>query len=383
MKKRPKVLYAVTVPESIKLMRGQHDYLRKEGYDVHLIYSPVDELSQISIDEGVVSHPIAMEREISLLRDALSLFRLIKVFLSVRPDISNVGTPKAGLLAGIAALFTRVPRRIYTLRGLRLETTKGIKRRILICAEKVACRCAHQVICVSNSLRDKVVELGIVDYKKTLVLGMGSSNGIDNSKFQLTDEIKTNVNEIRRKLKLTKNCVVIGFVGRLTRDKGIVELIEAYKIVKKDISEVKMLLVGNFEEGDMIPQGTIDFIHNDPNIILSGYIDNVVPYYYCMNVLAFPTYREGFSNVSLEASAAGIPVVTTDATGSIDTVIHNKTGYIVPVGNVECLANSLLDLLLNKEKAMEFGLAGKKRAEEEFKPETIWRNLNKIYRESL
>jgi glycosyltransferase involved in cell wall biosynthesis len=383
MKRRPSVMYAVTVSESIKLMRGQLDYLRKEGYDVHLISSPGEEVLKGSINEGIENHFVSMEREISPIRDFVSLLKLIRLFLRVNPDLSNVGTPKAGFLAGLAALITRVPRRIYTLRGLRLETTKGFKRLILNYTEKISCLCAHQVICISKSLRDQAVELGIVDYDKTIVLGEGSSNGVDMSRFDLTVNLNNDIYKIRENLNLPKNSIIIGFVGRFTKDKGIVELIEAYRKIKMEIEGVKLLLVGKFEEGDPIPFDIVDFILNDPNIILTGYVEDSVPYYFCMNVLAFPTYREGFGNTSIEAAAAGIPVVTTNATGSVDTVIHNKTGYIVPVGRVDLLADSILELLLNQEKARLFGQAGKERAEEEFKSEVIWGKLNQLYQEHL
>lgn len=376
---RPKVIHAVTVAESIPLMRGQLGYLKETGYEVHLVSSEGAELDHICSEEGVEGHRISMVREIAPLKDLKSLIQLIRLYQRIKPDLSNVGTPKAGLLAGLAAFITRVPIRIYSLRGLRLETTKGLKKVLLYWIERITCMLAHQVFCDSRSLRDKAVQLKLVKSEKTIVLGEGSSNGVDLRRYVYTEEMLRSIREIRNNFHLAEGDKVIGFVGRLSIEKGIVELIEAYKKIKSTIPEVKLLLVGRYRNGDPIPHETFEYLGADPNVILAGHVKDPEPYYFCMNVLAFPTYREGFGNVSIEAAAAGIPVVTTDATGSIDTVIPGETGYIVPVRNIDLLANALLDLLKNEERASVFGQAGKKRVEEHFSSEGIWLEIHRIY----
>jgi glycosyltransferase involved in cell wall biosynthesis len=333
--------------------------------------------------ESVQTVEVPMAREISPWKDLLSLWRLVRTILRLRPTITNVGTPKAGLLGGIAAWACRVPCRFYTLRGLRCETTTGLKRRVLLLAERISCLCAHCVLCVSESLRQSAIALGIVDAGRSFVLASGSSNGIDASRFAPTAEILWRADQLRRDLDIPPEAPVVGFVGRLTRDKGVGGLVEAYSWLRKRMPELRLLLVGDMEEGDPLPPKIRRYIESERGIIHTGFVQDPVLYYHVMDVLAFPTHREGFGNVALEANAAGKPVVAARATGVVDSVIDGVTGILVPVGDVKALAGALELVLEDQSLAAALGAAGRERVLREFRQETVWDAIVQEYLQLL
>jgi glycosyltransferase involved in cell wall biosynthesis len=377
--KCPRVLHVATASLSLKLMQGQLAFLREAGYEVAVMTSPGGELRAAGRSAGIETYAVPMAREISPLRDLKSLVRLYRVVRCLRPSITNVGTPKAGLLAGIAAWLARVPCRFYTLRGLRCETARGLKRRILLLSERIACLCAHKVICVSESLRQRAVALGIVPAHHALVLGSGSSNGVDSSRFLLTPELRIREAGLRQELKIPQEAQVVGFVGRLTRDKGIAELVKAFSRLCETSAAVWLLLVGDFEDTDPLPADVRRAIETHPKIIRTGFVAEATSYYHLMDVLALPTYREGFPNAILEAHAAGKPVVATRATGVVDAVLDGVTGVLVPVGDAETLAKGLESLLRNRDTATRMGSAGRERVRREFQQERIWGALAREY----
>ncbi len=364
-------------------MRGQLAFLREAGFEVTLLSSPGGELEAAGRSEEIETLAVPMAREISLWKDLKSLVQLYRVIRRLRPSITNVGTPKAGLLAGIAAWLARVPCRFYTLRGLRCETTRGSKRRILLLSDRIACLCAHRVICASESLRQTAVALGIVEPHRALVLGSGSSNGVDTSRFLLTPLLLNRAAKLRQELKIPLEAQVVGFVGRLTRDKGVAELVKAFARLCETSAAVWLLLVGDFEDGDPLPPDVRRAIETNSKIIRTGFVPEATVYYHLMDVLALPSYREGFPNAILEAHAAGKPVVATRATGVVDAVVDEVTGVLVPVGDAETLAKRLESLLRNKDSATGMGSAGQERVKREFQSERIWGALAREYSQLL
>jgi glycosyltransferase involved in cell wall biosynthesis len=342
---------------------------------VTVIASWGEELATIPEAEGVRAISVPFSRGISLRKDVMSLWHLWRVMRRIRPTITSVGTPKAGLLGGLVAFFAGVPCRLYTLRGLRLQTVTGMRRRVLLFAERLACLSAHRIICVSNSLRQEAVALGLADPQKTVVLGLGSSNGVDVSQFDLDPSGRRVVSELRSKLRIPTAAPVIGFVGRFTRDKGIAELLEAFSVLRNDMRELRLLLVGDFEEGDPPPPHIVQRIKTDPNIICPGFVADPALYYQIMDVLALPTHREGFPNAVLEANASGKPAVVTNATGAVDSVIDGVTGFIAPVGDNIAFAKALAKLLYDPSLAKSMGQAARDRANAEFRQETIWAGM--------
>lgn len=374
---RPVVVFTVTVAETMAFFRGQIQYLIDSGFEVVVVCSPGWEK-----EAGTRYYPVKMEREISLFKDLISLIGLIKLLLILKPDMINAGTPKASFLMGIAAFITRVPIRIYMCHGLRLETTKGWKRKILFLAECITARCATRVCCVSHSIKKRLLELKIVHSKKVDVIGFGSVNGIDLKKFH-PELQKVNRELLLKQYAIPNHAKVIGFIGRLTKDKGIPEAIDAFIELKQSFENIFLVLVGKFEQGDPLPKKTLELIKNDPAIVLTGFINHVEAYYHMFDLLWLPSHREGMGAVLLEAAASKLPVVACQITGCVDAVDDGKTGYLVPVGDSKALTMCTEKLLLDKELAEKMGHEGRKWVEERFDQQKVWANSKLYYQELL
>ncbi|MDN7241615.1 glycosyltransferase family 4 protein [Planococcus sp. N028] len=378
-----KVIHAVTSSISLNLMRGQLNYLRNQGYEVKVISSDGEPVKDFEIAEGVPVLRVSMEREISLVKDFKSLIHCIKVIRKEKPDIVTAGTPKAGLLVTLAAYICGVPTRIYKVRGLRMETATGIKRQILLTAEKISAASATHVLAVSPSLKQRVVELGIAPSNKVVIFGKGSSNGFKIERFQKSAELLKTVAQKKKEYDLTEQHIVLGFVGRMVKDKGIEEMVEAFIKLEKKYANLRLLIVGDYEEGDPVSDKVKQEIKTNSKIIHAGFQKDPVPFYYLMNIFVLLTKREGFSNVSVEAALTGLPVIASNATGAKDTIIDGETGFLVDITNNEDIAGKINLLVSNPELRSQMAANGKKWAEENFSNEQIWEEMNKYYQTLL
>jgi glycosyltransferase involved in cell wall biosynthesis len=374
-----RVLYLVTSSLSAVLLRGQLRYLSQRDFEVSLASSPGENLTAICQEERVQPIAVAMAREISPLKDFFAFFRLCALMRRLHPYLTNVSTPKAGLLGGLAAFVTRVPCRVYTLRGLRWETASGLKQRVLLLAEWIACHSAHRVICVSHSVREKAIAAGSVPQSRAVVLGNGSSNGVDAERFKPTEESRQRGLELRREFAIPPDALVVGYAGRLTRDKGIPELYEAHKVLRMEFPSLRLLLLGDFEDGDPLPDAVKQSLRTDPSVVRPGFVANMCDFHQSFDVLALPSHREGFPNVILEASAAGKPVISTHATGTSDAVIDGVTGILVPVADVNALVAGLRTLFSDAALRAKMGAAGRERVIKDFSPERIWNAVAEEY----
>ena len=382
MSSRPHILFAVTVPVSWNFYRGMLRYLANAGLSVTMVSAPGKSLDEIGTAESAASVGVPMEREISPLRDLASLGRLYRVMKAARPQIVDASTPKAGLLGMLAAMLAGVPCRIYTVRGLRMETATGLKRLVLLGTERVACWCAHRVLPVSESLRQRVIELKLVNPEKTYSLGTGDCS-VDLDRFTPRLRNSEQVSRLRQDLGLTGNERVVGFVGRFVKDKGIGELVDAFRELSASDSGLRLLLVGDFEDGDPVAPQVRRYLETTPTVLRTGFVDDTAPYYALMDVLVLPTYREGFPCVPLEAQASEIPVITTNATGAVDSVQDGVTGLIVPPKDARALADAIHTLLRNPDIRAEMGRAGREWISRHFRPELIWKAHAEMYREML
>lgn len=366
-----RIVLGVTADISLNFLDRVPAALFDKGALVSVICAPGATADRFRRAESVHVITLTFKREISLFADIYALFKLIRIFGNIRPTLIDFGTPKAGLLGMVAGWMAGVPCRIYKLHGLRLETAVGWKRRVLLITERIACRLAHRVICVSFSLRQRAIDLKLVEAGKASVLASGSCNGVEMRRFFPSIENLQRANQMRIALDLPEQSLVIGFAGRFTRDKGIVELIDAFDELRCRYPELRLLLVGDYENGDPVPREIRDKIENDSFILQTGFVEDTAPYYHFMDVLVLPTYREGFPVVPLEAQAAGVPVVSTRATGAIDSVQDGKTGLLVPVGDASELACAIGSLLGNAEKRKEMGRRGQEWITQEFSGDRV------------
>ena len=371
----PRLLYITTDPIALRvLLEGQLAHFRELGYEVIAVAAPGADLDFAAKRDGIQVVGLPMEREIRPFSDLISLWRMWRLMRRLRPDIVCTATSKASLLGLLAAWFARVPVRVYRLWGLRLETSHGLKRRILGWAEHISAACSHRVLSISESLRSAFVRGGFVSSEKIVVVGNGSNNGIETERFVPTEDLRTAAARLRGGWGVPQDAPIIGYVGRFVRDKGIVDLVDAFEKLLVTHPDAWLLLVGDYEVGDPVPAEYVRRIAENPRIIHPGFIDliSLPPYYCAMNVFAFPTHREGFGNVAVEAAAAELPVVGFRVTGVVDAVQDGVTGTLVEFGDKDGFANALSRYLSDELLRRQHGEAGKQRAIAIFRREEIW-----------
>ena len=376
--RRPLIVVGITHAQTCLVLTGRLRALKAAGFRVVLISSPGELLERLATAEGVDALPIPIRRDMAPVSDVVSLIRLCRVLHRLRPDVTEFSTPKAGLLGNLAAKLCRVPFRIYMLRGLRLETVTGFKRLVLLAAERMASACAQQVVCNSRSLRSRALALHVAPSRKLHLIGCGSSHGID------TEQFSPGSDEIRTATGIPRDVPVIGFVGRLTRDKGIPELIAAFDQILEAVPSARLLLVGWFDQSDdALGEILQRRIQTHPSIICTGYVADTAPWYRAMDVMVLPTWREGFPNVVLEAAATAIPVVTTTSTGSRDAVVPEVTGLLIPPGYPEAIAEAVLRLIRNPGERARMGSAARAWVMQRFVNERVLRLTVAFYQNLL
>lgn len=375
-----KLLHITTVPDSLYFLANQVGYMKTRGFEVQALSSPGELLDKFAAQEDITVHAIEMPRRITPIQDIRSIFRLWQCIGQIQPQIVHSHTPKGGLLGMIAAWIARVPVRVYHIHGLPLMTAKGYKRLLLRWSEKLSCLLANQVFCVSHSIREVVVSEGLCPTAKVKVLLRGSINGVDAiNRFNQANVGETNRQELCNQYDIPPDALVVGFVGRIVRDKGMAELVSAWKTLCKEFPKLHLLMVGDFEPQDPVPPEAEHSLKNDSRIHITGMAWNTPQLYAAMDVLVLPTYREGFPVVPLEAAAMQLPIVATRIPGCIDAVQDGVTGTLIPPRNVEALVEAIRAYLQNPELRLQHGQAGRDRVLRDFRQEAIWEVLYQEY----
>jgi glycosyltransferase involved in cell wall biosynthesis len=383
MTDRKKIIRTATVPLSLDLFcRGLLRDLSSR-YEIIALSSPQPELDSIRKREKVRTISVPMARKIAPFSDLKSLFELIRVFRKERPDMVHSITPKAGLLSMMAARWTRVPVRIHTFTGLIFPYEKGWKRRLLMTTDRLTASCATHVIPEGVGIRDDLIRFKITR-KPLRVLGNGNVRGIDLSHYVRTEKLSRSAADLRNCYNIPDDGFAFIFVGRLDRDKGIDELVQAFRMLEKDEPKVHLFLVGAEEpEGKSILDETKEIIARDDHIHLSdGWQADVRPWYAAADALVHPSRREGFPNVVIEAGAMGLASIVTDINGSREIVKDGQNGTIVPAQDPEAMYAAMKDFLEHPEKVQEMAAAARdlsKRYEQKY----VRQCLDVFYREVL
>jgi glycosyltransferase involved in cell wall biosynthesis len=336
--------------------------------DFTIVSSPQPVLAEFEQQFSYKVFPVEITREISAFRDIVAIFKLVRHFRKERYDIVHAHTPKAGLVGMAAALIAGVPNRIYTIHGMPLETMTGIKRAIFRFVSKLTSRMATVNIVDGKSLRDLIAKEKICSFDNMIMFGDGTACGIDLDKFDINRKDPMAVHQMRQKFNIPDDATVIGFVGRLVPDKGVDILIKAFDIVTKQADNVYLFLIGRFQQvrQEIVDERTRRRIDNDERIIHLNYVEEIVPYYFIMDMLVLPSKREGFNYVLIEAAAAGLATVTTRATGCVDGVVDGVTGYVVDIGDYKQLADVIISLIRKPDLRKEFGKNGCERVKRLF-----------------
>lgn len=380
---KTKIIRTSTIAMSLNLLlKGQLSFLSKH-YDVIAVSGYDDDLELVKNREKVAVKDIKMERQIAPFQDLISLYKLYKFFKKEKPVIVHSITPKAGLLTMMAAKYAGVPLRIHTFTGLIFPSKKGFFQKLLIAMDKVLCWHATHIFPEGNGVKQDLEKYKITS-KPLKIIANGNVNGIDVDYFNVENVNIEEKQKLKNELNILSEDFVFIFVGRLVGDKGINELIEAFtklNVSSSGVENVKLLLVGPFENNlDPLSPETLKEINYNPNIISVGYQTDVRKYYAISNVLVFPSYREGFPNVVLQAGAMQLPSIVTNINGSNEIIKHNKNGLIIPVQNSDAIFAAMLSML-NEVDINDMKKQARLMIKNQYKQELVWEALLKEYKE--
>lgn len=380
--KKEKLIRITTVPISLKiLLKGQLAYMNKYFEVIGVAAGPHQELNEVSIQENIRVQQIEMTRKITPFQDLVSIFKLYKFLKNEKPFIVHTHTPKAGLVGMIAARLARVPHRYHTVAGLPLLESKGVKRVILNYVEKLTYYLAHKVYPNSFELLEIIKKEKFCNSKKLKVIGNGSSNGVDTAFFKVENFNAQELQQLKNSLKISQSDFVFVFVGRLVGDKGINELVRAFSKLSEKFNSCKLLLVGALEQHlDPLQTDVIKIIQENKSILSVGFQNDVRPYFAISNALIFPSYREGFPNVVLQAGAMELPCIVTNINGCNEIIIQNKNGLIIPVKSEIAIFEAMTELYTNEQFYASLKSNARQIIVEKFEQKFMWEAIFDEYK---
>lgn len=372
---KKKLIRTSTIPASLEtLLKGQLQMLSKY-YNVLAVSSPGEEMRVLEKREGVRTIAIPMERRISLIKDFISLIRLIILFAKEKPDMVHSITPKAGLLSMLAAWITRVPVRMHTFTGLVFPTATGKMQKLLIMMDRLTCFCATHI-----NPEGEGVKRDLVDYKITSkplhIIANGNVNGIDLEYFDRTPEVMEKARSYREEGSFT-----FCFVGRMVKDKGINELVRSFLRLYQENGRVRLLLVGPFEkELDPVSPKVEEQILHHPEICFMGLQCDVRSFLAASDALVFPSYREGFPNVVIQAGAMGLPAIVTDINGCNEIVLPEQNGVVIPPKNEQALYEAMKYFVTHPEEVEKMAENARPLIASRYEQQRVWDALLAEYK---
>ena len=363
------------------LLPGQMHFMASNGFDVLMISADGKELAEVIEKEKCRHIIVPMTRKITPLQDLNCLFQLINIFRKERPDIVHTHTPKAGLLGMLAARICGVKTRIHTVAGLPLMVETGFKYQLLKFIEKLTYAAAGHVWPNSNSLMQFIIDNKLCKTSKLKIIGKGSTNGININRFNKEALDEKIINEIKFQVNFSSGKIYLLCIGRLVKDKGIVELVHVFNQLQKSDNNLILILVGEYENAlDPLPADTLQEIEMNPSIIHINWTNQVEYYMQIAGLFVFPSHREGFPNVLLQAGAMKLPVICSRITGNIDIVTNNETGLIFDSGNEQQMLQHLQYALVHQPQMDRMANQLQEDIQENYRQENIWQNMLDAYK---
>ncbi|MEN5434780.1 glycosyltransferase family 4 protein [Sphingobacterium faecium] len=379
-----KIIRTSTISLSLNvLLKGQLKFL-KEYFEVIGISSSGDLLEEVSHREGIQVIPVEMERGISPLKDFRSLIALYRVFKKEKPTIVHSITPKAGLLTMLAGKMAGVPIRIHTFTGLIFPSKSGTLRKILIKMDQLLCWSATHIYPEGEGVKDDLIQFNITN-KSLNVLANGNVNGLDLNHFSISQISNSEKANLKAKLDIKEEDFVFIFVGRLVGDKGINEMVQAFKLLSSDTAKsIKLLLLGPLEiEVDPLRADTLHELEINSNIISVGFQKDVRPYFAISDALVFPSYREGFPNVVMQAGAMELPAIVSDINGCNEIIIEAKNGTIIPPKSVAPLQLAMKRMVEDNDYFTSLKKNARIMIESRYEQRVVWQALLTEYHRLL
>jgi glycosyltransferase involved in cell wall biosynthesis len=376
-----KLIRITTVPISLEiLLKGQLRFML-QYYDVIAISSGGEQLEKAGEKEGVKTCPVELTRRITFFKDLKALYKLYVYFRKEKPFFVHTHTPKAGLIGMLAACWAKVPCRLHTVAGMPLMEVSGIKRRILNFTEKMTYRCATRIYPNSHGLQEFIVKNRFCPENKLKIIGNGSSNGIDTDHFSNIHFSRQEKAALKYQLGILSESIVFCFVGRLVKDKGINELVRAFVEISHSNPYTKLLLVGPFErELDPLLAETEYEIQHHPDIISVGFQQDVRPYLAISDALVFPSYREGFPNVVMQAGAMELPCIVTDINGCNEIIVDGVNGLIIPPKNSDALKEKMELFITDKSLLLKLKAKAREMITSRYEQKMVWEALLEEYK---
>lgn len=370
-----RLLRITTVPESINLLlRGQLEFMQRNGFEVMAV-SADGQHRQFIENSGIPFRQVKLTRKITPFTDLIALVQLIFIMRQFKPHIVHTHTPKAGLLGMIAAWFCCIPVKIHTVGGLPLTEERGIRRILLNLSEKITYACSDKILVNSNALMRFMKDYFKKHASKMYVLANGSTNGIDIDFYSKTPELVLQAQRLREHKQLNAQNFIFGFVGRIVKDKGIEELTLAFRNLVEKYPHTRLLLVGQFEEDlDPLSKETIQYLQSSEFVWLAGYQHDVRPWFIAMDAFVFPSYREGFPNVVMQASCMELPCIVSDINGCNEIISHRYSGLVVPFRNSRALSSAMEEIMMDDNRN-EYGRRAREWVKKKFEQRIVWKSL--------
>jgi len=365
-------------------------YLNENGFEIKIVCSDGPEVQSVKESEGCSVLTIPFSRKISLKTDIITIYRLVLLLRKIKPHIVHTHTSKAGLIGMISAFLVRCPIRIHSVPGLQMMESKGLRRLILNLSERLTYFLSDVVCPNSKSLKEYILDHKMCSSEKIRIIGCGSSSGVNLDKYCMHLKKTSTRKSIRERFCVDDNGIVLAFVGRISKEKGIHELVESFVNLSKRYANLYLLLIGKYDDigeydtiNDGIDNDTKNILNNNARLNITGWVEDVENYLAASDIVVHPSYREGFSNALLQAGSMGLPSVTTNVSGCIDVIKDGETGLVVSPKDSVALEKALEVLILDKDKRVELGLNAYHHVAANFASNIIWEETARFYTDML